>query len=91
VPGTLGGTGATADWSRIVRERDALLGLPLVLAGGLTPENVAAAIETVRPDAVDVASGVEASAGRKDADRVRRFVTAAQRAWDAMAAGQEGG
>ena len=50
---------------------------PLVLAGGLTAENVAAAIAAVRPAAVDVASGVE-NAGRKDAEKMRRFVATAR-------------
>jgi phosphoribosylanthranilate isomerase len=52
----------------------------LILSGGLTPDNVAAAIETVGPYAVDVNSGVEATPGRKDPDRVRRFVAEARRA-----------
>jgi phosphoribosylanthranilate isomerase len=52
----------------------------LILSGGLTPDNVAAAIETVGPYAVDVNSGVEAAPGRKDPDRVRRFVAEARRA-----------
>ena len=69
-----GGTGRTFDWSlvRPVREGTSFL----VLAGGLTPENVGEAIATVRPDAVDVSSGVESAPGKKDAARVRAFVDA---------------
>ena len=69
-----GGTGRTFDWSlvRPVREGTSFL----VLAGGLTPENVAEAIATVRPDAVDVSSGVESAPGKKDAAKVRAFVDA---------------
>ena len=52
----------------------------LILSGGLTPDNVAAAVETVGPYAVDVDSGVEATPGRKDHDKVRRFVSEAKRA-----------
>jgi phosphoribosylanthranilate isomerase len=52
----------------------------LILAGGLTPDNVASAVETVGPYAVDVLSGVEATPGRKDHDKVRRFVSEAKRA-----------
>ncbi len=51
---------------------------PVILSGGLTPENVARAVETVRPYAVDVNSGVEARPGRKDPDKVRRFIAEAQ-------------
>jgi phosphoribosylanthranilate isomerase len=71
-----GGTGHTIDWERtrsIVRELDS----PVVLAGGLTPDNVAEAVATVRPFAVDVASGVEMEPGRKDHDAMRRFVSEA--------------
>lgn len=78
--GQFGGTGTTVDW-KLLSEATAPLGeIPLVLAGGLTPENVAEAIEIVRPDAVDTASGVEELPGRKDAARVEQFVTAAIRA-----------
>jgi phosphoribosylanthranilate isomerase len=73
VDGFLGGTGRTFDWGLVV-------GLAarrkLVLAGGLTPENVAEAIRRVRPWCVDVASGVESAPGVKDAARVRAFVQA---------------
>jgi phosphoribosylanthranilate isomerase len=72
-----GGTGETVDWER-TRDRVDDLGVPVILAGGLTPENVAAAVETVDPFGVDVASGVEREGGRKDHDAVRAFVDAAQ-------------
>jgi phosphoribosylanthranilate isomerase len=73
-----GGTGETFDWSlaRGVREGASFL----VLAGGLKAENVGAAILEVRPDAVDVSSGVESSPGRKDHDRLRAFVAAVRAA-----------
>ncbi|MDT3436682.1 phosphoribosylanthranilate isomerase [Haloarcula sp. 1CSR25-25] len=74
-----GGTGETHDWER-TREVVDSLDVPVVLAGGLTPENVAEAVETVGPFAVDVASGVESSGGRKDHDAVERFVRNATRA-----------
>jgi phosphoribosylanthranilate isomerase len=57
-------------------------GIPLILAGGLTPENVAAAIEAARPDAVDVASGVESQPGKKDHNLVKQFVAIARKAYD---------
>jgi phosphoribosylanthranilate isomerase len=85
VKGEYGGTGETADWEAIVRWRDSRqFDIPLVLAGGLTPDNVAAAIRTVRPDAVDTASGVESAPGRKDAERVRAFITEAKQAFAAL-------
>jgi len=72
--GIHGGTGKSFDWD-LVRNRRSKV--PMVLAGGLTPENVAEAIELVRPFAVDVVSGVEAEPGRKDHARVEAFLEAA--------------
>jgi phosphoribosylanthranilate isomerase len=68
-----GGTGRTVDWTRARKIADAR---PIFLAGGLTPANVAEAIRTVRPYAVDVASGVEASPGVKDHASLRAFIKA---------------
>ena len=72
-PGQFGGTGQTAPWHLLA---DFQPGVPVILAGGLTPDNVAEAIRVVRPYAVDVASGVESSPGKKDADKMCRFVDA---------------
>ena len=77
VEGLHGGTGQRAPWELLIDFRP---GVPLILAGGLTPKNVAEAIRTVRPDGVDVASGVESAPGQKDADRVRAFVANAHEA-----------
>jgi phosphoribosylanthranilate isomerase len=74
-----GGTGETHDWAR-TRELVASLETPVLLAGGLTPENVGEAVETVGPYGVDVASGTEASGGVKDYAKVRAFVRNARRA-----------
>lgn len=79
--GLFGGTGRALDWDALAAQRAALGDLPLILAGGLTPENVAAAIQRVQPTAVDVASGVEASPGKKDPGKLRAFVAAARRAF----------
>ena len=76
VEGQFGGTGRAAPWELLANFRPAV---PLILAGGLTPENVADAIRIVRPYGVDVASGVESSPGRKDPDKVRRFIEAVRR------------
>ncbi|MEX2115231.1 MAG: phosphoribosylanthranilate isomerase [Pirellulales bacterium] len=72
-----GGTGATVNWRTLAQHRREFAGVPLVLAGGLTPDNVAAAIAAARPWAVDTASGVELSPGQKSTDKVRAFVAAA--------------
>jgi phosphoribosylanthranilate isomerase len=77
MPGQHGGTGRTAPWQLLAGLR---LPVPLILAGGLTPDNVAEAIRVVRPYAVDVASGVESSPGRKDPLLVCRFIDAAREA-----------
>ena len=73
---TVGGTGETWDWSLAATRRSRV---PLILSGGLTAENVAAGIAAVDPYAVDVASGVEASPGTKDPDKLRAFMAAATR------------
>lgn len=76
--GLRGGSGNRFDWS--VARRASTYG-PIVLAGGLTPENVAEAIATAQPMAVDVASGVESQTGKKDPRKVRDFVRAAREAF----------
>ncbi len=72
------GTGEAFDWSSAGRLRD--LPRPWLLAGGLTPSNVAAAVASLDPTGVDVASGVESAPGIKDHAALRRFVTAAKAA-----------
>lgn len=75
-PGAYGGTGEVGDWG----VASALAGhFAILLAGGLTPENVQSAIQQVNPWGVDVASGVESSPGRKDAGKMREFVKQAHR------------
>lgn len=73
--GAAGGTGSTFSWDLLPRKRD----YNLVLAGGLSPDNVAKAVATVRPEAVDVSSGVESSPGVKDAARIERFIEEVRR------------
>ncbi len=77
-----GGTGTRLDWDKaaaVARQ------WPTVLAGGLTPENVAGAIASVRPVGVDVSSGVEQSPGVKDHEKVARFISNARRAFEEQA------
>lgn len=74
----IGGTGLPHDWSvsrRIVEQ----IGKPVILAGGLRPENLQAALETVRPAAVDVNSGIETACGAKDPQRAEAFVQICRR------------
>lgn len=78
--GELGGTGKLVDWNALVAARPKFGNIPLVLAGGLTPFNVAEAVALTRPDAVDVASGVESKPGTKDMLLLRAFITAAKKA-----------
>jgi len=77
VAGQYGGTGQTAPWELLADFRP---GIPVILAGGLTAENVALAVRIVGPYAVDVASGVELSPGRKDPAKIRRFIDSAREA-----------
>lgn len=75
VPGQAGGTSKTFDWAlaeEAARQR------PIILAGGLTPENVAEAVRQVRPHGVDVSSGVERRPGRKDHEKLERFIRRAK-------------
>ena len=83
-PGNYGGTGQVLDWEVIHKQRTKLAGLPLILAGGLTPENVAEAIRIAQPDAVDTASGVESAPGTKDPAKVCDFVAAAKKAFASL-------
>jgi phosphoribosylanthranilate isomerase len=76
-PGQHGGTGQTVPWHLLADFRP---GVPVVLAGGLTADNVAEAIRIVRPYGVDVAGGVESAPGRKDPDKLRRFIDAVRSA-----------
>lgn len=72
-PGGAGGTGQTFDWAGIPR-----MTLPLVLAGGLTPENVRRAVQQVRPWGVDVSSGVEDAPGEKNVEKMQIFISEAK-------------
>ena len=74
----LGGTGAKFNWELAIEAKK--LGRPIVLAGGLTPENVAEAVRQVQPFGVDVSSGVESSPGKKDPAKVRAFIASVRNA-----------
>jgi len=76
-PELIGGTGRTIDWALA---REAKKFGPVILAGGLTPENVGEAIRRVKPFAVDVASGVESAPGKKDPAKLRAFFAAVEKA-----------
>jgi phosphoribosylanthranilate isomerase len=78
VAGKQGGTGEKFNWDLAVQAQK--LGKPIFLAGGLTPENVADAVSKVHPYAVDVSSGVEATPGKKDHEKVRSFIKSAKSA-----------
>ena len=69
--GRYGGTGRLADWEVATKVKEKR---PIILAGGLKPENVETALEIVSPAAVDVSSGVETSIGKKDLQKMRRFI-----------------
>jgi phosphoribosylanthranilate isomerase len=79
VQGRLGGTGVKLEWGSLADSVSALRGrTPVVLAGGLNPENVAEAVRLMAPDVVDVSSGVESAPGIKDHAKMRAFFDAAQ-------------
>jgi phosphoribosylanthranilate isomerase len=76
-----GGTGKQLAWVDLAERPESLSDVPLILAGGLTDNNVAAAIEAAKPDGVDVAGGVELKSGFKSKEKVERFVAAAKTAF----------
>jgi phosphoribosylanthranilate isomerase len=77
VPGKLGGTGETFSWELLADRESAL---PLILSGGITPDNAAEAVKSVQPFALDSATGTEAEPGRKDPARVTALIRAAEHA-----------
>lgn len=79
-PGLQGGTGSGFDWELIKHQG----GLPIILAGGLTPENAALAVQQVRPYALDVSSGVESAKGIKDAAKMAEFIKKTNRATEQL-------
>ncbi|MFL6126441.1 phosphoribosylanthranilate isomerase [Actinophytocola sp.] len=84
--GAKGATGLVHDWG-VSAELVRISPRPLMLAGGLNPDNVAAAIEQVRPAAVDAHTGLEDATGRKDRAKVRRFVQQSQEAFERLSVG----
>jgi len=74
-PEKLGGVGVAADWT-LAAEAVRRISKPVILAGGLTPENVQEALAIVRPYAVDVSTGVESEPGKKDREKIKRFIEA---------------
>jgi phosphoribosylanthranilate isomerase len=78
-PGVYGGTGETFDWNAALDFKTGHPEIPIILAGGITPENAALAAGTVRPAAIDVASGAEVSPGIKDFDKVSALLAALKR------------
>jgi len=80
VPGELGGTGQVFNWD--LAKRAGEFGRPIILAGGLNPQNVAEAVHRVEPFAVDVSSGVETAPGRKDPALMLAFIQAVRSAWN---------
>jgi len=75
-PGVPGGTGETFDWQRV----PAQMAIPIVLAGGLTPENIALAVQSTQVYGVDVSGGVESAPGKKDAHKIEQFILNAKHA-----------
>lgn len=75
-PGVYGGTGATFDWSLAVEAKRLFPEMPILLAGGITPGNASAAIATVSPAAIDIASGAESAPGVKDFAKVQALLSA---------------
>ena len=83
-PGAFGGTGKTVDWGAVRELAASVKHFPLILAGGLGPDNVRRAIEQAQPAAVDVASGVEQQPGRKDPALMRAFVGEARAGFETL-------
>ncbi|HSP42177.1 MAG TPA: phosphoribosylanthranilate isomerase, partial [Luteolibacter sp.] len=75
-PGVYGGTGETFDWNAAIAFKQAHPEIPVMLAGGITPQNAADAVTTVHPAALDVASGAEVSPGVKDFTKVAALMRA---------------